>query len=195
MNFLNSKHSPWTFRIARVTNLTLKYIARSPLNENIATPMRFIEVFTTPRAYEDTTTLQNIYNYVVRHDFYAHLRHICDLRIPPLMKESIKPPTPMAEIVFNLIMEPLSLVKEENEFSKNVLLSLTEQFLTERFSEQVDFFIVPCLAAQKNFPYGLWSKILHQNKPKETPWLLYSFLKIGKIHLGTLGPNYQKIIL
>ena len=90
----------------------------------------------------------------------------------------------MAETIFNLIVQPLSLIKSDNEFAKNVLLNLTVNFLSEPFSEQLDFYVVPSLASQKNFPYVIWSKVLHQNEVKASPWLLYSFLKIGKLHLG-----------
>lgn len=169
----------WTFKVARLTNLALKYVAQAPLNENIASLLRFIEIFTNPQTFDNDL---QFYDFLVRQDFFAHVRKICDLRIPPLLHETTKAPTPMAETVLNLIMQPLKLTSDEN-FMKPVLLNLTKNFLTEKFSEQVDFFVLPSLAAEKNFPYGLWSKVLHQEKTmKKTPWLLYSFLKIGKIH-------------
>ena len=89
----------------------------------------------------------------------------------------------MAEILYGLILIPFSLLdSEENQFCKDVLLNLTESFLAEEFSEQVDYFIVPALAHEKSFPYSLWNKVLSQNgQAQKTPWLLYSFLKLGMV--------------
>ena len=181
----------WVFKVARLLNVSLKFIAAAPSSESIATLMRFIEIFTSLQTYEDSTQLIHIYDYLIRRDFYADLRQICDKRIPPMVKETTKAPTPLAETYFNLIMQPLSLVQVDNDFSKNVLLNFTKNILTERFSEQVDYFIVPALAAEKTFPYALWGKILQQHDLIKTPWLLYSFLRIGKIHLGNESFDVQ----
>ena len=182
MTSLKSRNFDWSFKIARLIDLSLRYISEAPGSENISPIMRFLEIYT---AYEEAALSQTIYAYLVTKDYYGHLRKLCDARIPPIMTETLKPPTPMAETIFNLLMQPLSLISsEENDFAKNVLLNLTVNFLSEAFSEQLDFYVVPSLAAQPNFPYVLWSKVLHQNEVKPSPWLLYSFLKIGKIHLG-----------
>ena len=178
---------PWAFKLSRLTKLALQYIAQAPSNENIATLMRFVEVFTAINTFEDSRITIQIFDYLVRHDFYAHLRKICDNRIPPMVAETVKAPTPQAETYFNLITQPLR-VSENNSASDDLarksLISLTESFLSAPFSEQVDYFIVPSLASRKSFPYALWSKVLHQEEVKKTSWLLYSFLRIGKIHLG-----------
>ena len=110
------------------------------------------------------------------------LRKLCDARIPPLMSETSKPPTPMAETLYSLIMIPFSLLCNDNsQFCNNVLQNLTENFLSHEFSEQVDYFIIPALSQEKSFPYGLWNKVLNQNESTKTPWLLYSFLKLGTL--------------
>lgn len=180
----------WLFKLARLTNLAVKFMAVNN-QENVAPLLRFIEIFTSTQSYNESKLLLQLFDYAVRQDFFAHLRRICDAKIPPMMAETTKAPTPIAETLFNLIMQPLKLIRDDNEeFGKKVLLNLTKNFLTCQFSEQVDFFIVPSLAIEKSFPYGLWSKILYQCSSSETqpeiqtPWLLYSFLKIGKIHLG-----------
>ena len=181
LNSIKSESLDWSFRIARLINLSLRYISEAPSSENISTIMRFLEIYTN---FDEETLSQKIYSYLVTKDYYGNLRKLCDVRIPPIITETIKAPTPMAETIFNLIVQPLSLIKSDNEFAKNVLLNLTVNFLSEPFSEQLDFYVVPSLASQKNFPYVIWSKVLHQNEVKASPWLLYSFLKIGKLHLG-----------
>ena len=182
LSSLKSSTFDWSFKIARLINLSLRYISQAPASENISTIMRFLEIYTN--FDEEKALSQKIYSYLVTKDYYGHLRKLCDVRIPPIMTETIKAPTPMAETIFNLIVQPLSLISEESEFAKNVLLNLTINFLSEPFSEQLDFYVVPSLASQQNFPYVVWSKVLHQNEVQASPWLLYSFLKIGKLQLG-----------
>ena len=179
---LKSSTFAWAFKLARLLNISLKFIASAQSSESIGSLMRFIEIFTSLQTYENNPNqLIQIYDYMIRQDFYADLRRICDIRIPPMVKETTKAPTPLAETYFNLIMQPLGLVKSDDGFASNVLLNLTKNFLTHRFSEQVDYYIVPALAAEKTFPYAIWGKILQKNADmKKTPWLLYSFLRIGK---------------
>lgn len=198
----------WLFKLARLANLCVKFISLQK-QENVAPLLRFIEIFTSPKNYQDSQWLLQLFDYLVRQDFFAHLRRICDAKIPPMLAETTKAPTPIAETLFNLIMQPLRLIRDDdNDFGKKVLLNLTKNFLTNQFSEQVDYFIVPSLAREKSFPYGLWSKILYQCSRTfdgndhgldiQTPWLLYSFLKIGKIHLGNVEnfdvQNYLNVL-
>jgi hypothetical protein len=181
----SDRNTAWPFILARLVNLALRYVGSAPMQENVAMLLRSIEIFTTASSYDDNRVIQEaIYGYLVRKDYYGNLRRLVDARIPPLVEETTKSPTPMAETIFGMIMQPLLLITGDNEFSKNVLTNLTERFLTDSFSEQVDYFILPSLAANTNFPYSEWNKVLHQSELRRTPWLLYSFLKIGKIHLG-----------
>ena len=183
----------WRFKIARLVNLALIYVSEAPPSENIAALMRFIEIFTNIYRTQPMDVATSIYKYLVSRNYYGHIRKLCDSRIPPIMSEITKPPTPMAEILYGLILIPFSLLdSEENQFCKDVLLNLTESFLAEEFSEQVDYFIVPALAHEKSFPYSLWNKVLSQNgQTQKTPWLLYSFLKLGQIHLAGQNPNFD----
>ena len=190
-NSLKSNTYTWAFKIARLLNISLKFIAAAPSSESIGSLMRFIEVFTSPQTYEDSNQLAQIYDYLIRQNFYADLRQICDLRIPPMVSETTRAPTPLAETFFNLIMQPLGMIQSDDGFGTQVLLNFTKNFLTERFSEQVDYYVVPALAAEKTFPYSLWSKVLQSHEMKKTPWLLYSFLRIGKIHLGNEGVSFD----
>ena len=190
-NALKSNTFAWAFKVARLINISLKFIASSPSSESIASLMRFIEVFTSIQSYEDSNQLIQIYDYLIRQNFYADLRRIVDIRIPPMVTETIKAPTPLAETFFNLIMQPLGLIQCDDNVGTQVLLNFTKNFLTERFSEQVDYFVVPALAAEKTFPYALWGKVLQEHELKKTPWLLYSFLRIGKIHLGNEGVSFD----
>ena len=177
-----TSQNAWRFKVARLVNLALIYVSNAPSNENIAVLIRFIEIFTNVFRTEPQDVALSIYRYLISQNYYGHLRKLCDARIPPLMSETSKPPTPMAETLYSLIMIPFSLLCNDNsQFCNNVLQNLTENFLSHEFSEQVDYFIVPALSQEKSFPYGLWNKVLNQNETTKTPWLLYSFLKLGMV--------------
>ena len=187
-----------TWRLARLINLALIYVSNAPSNDNIAVLMRFIEIFTNIYRTEPNKVALSIYKYLITRNYYGHLRKLCDARIPPLMSETVKAPTPMAETIYGLIMIPFSLQDfDQQEFGSSVLTNLTDNFLSTEFSEQVDLYIVPALSHEKAFPYSLWNKVLESQKKvslsetttnttttKRTPWLLYSFLKLGSLHLG-----------
>ncbi len=175
--------SNWAFKLARLVKLATKQIAQAEQQDNVSPLIRFVEIFTSPQNFNEESILK-IYDYIIRHGFFKHLRQICDTRIPPMIAETSKAPVPIAGTILDLIMQPLRLIQEDNnDFANKVLTSLTEHFLTEKFSEQIDFFIVPSLASEKSFPYATWSKVLHGNsKLKKSPWLLYAFLRLGKIH-------------
>ena len=190
-----------TWRLARLINLALIYVSNAPSNDNIAVLMRFIEIFTNIYRTEPNEVALSIYKYLITRNYYGHLRKLCDARIPPLMSETVKAPTPMAETIYGLIMIPFSLQDfDQQEFGSSVLTNLTDNFLSTEFSEQVDLYIVPALSHEKAFPYSLWNKVLESQKKvslsetttntttttttKRTPWLLYSFLKLGSLHLG-----------
>ena len=43
-------------------------------------------------------------------DYFGLVRRLCDKRIPPLLEESFRPPTPLAEAIFSMITRPLRLL-------------------------------------------------------------------------------------
>merc|ERR1712096_433147 len=119
---------------------------------------------------------------------------MCDKRIPPLLEESFRAPTPLAEAIFNMIVRPFKLLRmfitDDDLYSKETikcaLLNLTKSFFSIPFTEQVEFFIIPALAREE-FPHGLWTSVLNEaiksDKEKlwnvnSSCWLLYSFLKL-----------------
>lgn len=186
LNGIMSEKSSWSYKMARLLHLSLKFAANAGPEENIATTLRLVEIFSTSSNYSSTgeTSVVQIFNYLVRKNYFSLVRKLCDSRIPPLIEETAKPPTMMAETILDMIMRPLQLVYQDPTFSFVLLRSLTESFFASQFSEQVDFFILPSLASQSGFPYMEWNKCLSQCEVQKSPWLLYSFLKLGKIHIG-----------
>ena len=43
-------------------------------------------------------------------DYFGLLRRLCDKRVPPLMEENSRPPTPLAEAIFKMIVQPLKML-------------------------------------------------------------------------------------
>ena len=51
----------------------------------------------------------------MRHcDYFGLVRRLCDKRIPPLIEENCRPPTPLAEAIFKMILRPLKLLNMLN---------------------------------------------------------------------------------
>ncbi len=172
--------------MARLLNLALAFVATAPPDENVATPLRLIEIFTS----SSSTVQLKMFQYLVSKDYFGNVRRLCDARIPPLMSETSRPPTPLSATILAMVTRPLDLLDDEptlTDFAKEALLNLTQRFFVTPFTEQVDFFVIPALAENVKFPYGKWNKVLDgysEGGLEFTPWLLYSFLKIGKNHLG-----------
>ena len=75
--------------------------------------LRLFEVFTDPKHFQShsDTILPSIWIRLVRKGFFKSLRILCDSRIPESIEEyQGKAPTPMAEILFQLIMRPLNVL-------------------------------------------------------------------------------------
>ena len=48
---------------------------------------------------------------MLRCDYFGLVRRMCDKRIPPLLEESFRPPTPLAEAIFSMIVRPFKLLR------------------------------------------------------------------------------------
>ena len=207
VNFCN-----WPYKIARLITQALTFMASASSQESISSTLRFVEIYSSSESFvkpggtTDTTrmseeeshsysSIKSITKYLMHcNKYFGLVRRLCDKRIPPLLEENSSPPTHLAEAILKMITRPLnflySLSKNECEHTiRCALLSLTENFFTTQFTEQVEYFIIPALA-KENFPHGQWTAAMNEaiNSDKHTPWkdtsscwLLYSFLKLFSV--------------
>ena len=59
---------------------------------------------------EDTTVLAKIYSHLVPRGYFGLLRQIINTRVPPIIEECSRPPTPLAEQIFYMVLNPLVAV-------------------------------------------------------------------------------------
>lgn len=101
----------WAHRVSRLVLLALQYMSRASSDRSISRPLRFVQV------YADYDQRPSQLRFLVENGYYRCLRRICDLRIPPIIEESSKAPTPLAEAVFDMMAKPLSLVCSEGDLA------------------------------------------------------------------------------
>ena len=88
----------WVYRVAAVMKACLSSFKNSA--DNVNPQLRMMEVFSASSP---------VFRYLLSNDlYYSGLRTLCDSRIPSsLTEETLQPPTPIAELVLALIMNPL----------------------------------------------------------------------------------------
>lgn len=111
--------NPWSWHLQRLLNLNLGQIlssikSRSP--DSIAVSLRMLEIFTSIETFRKVlcqekakTLLSRIYIYLVGKNYFQSLKFLMDEKTPPLLCESIEPPTPLVACLFDLLTRPLQL--------------------------------------------------------------------------------------
>ena len=110
----------WVYRVAAVMKACLSSFKHSASSaDNINPQLRMMEVFSSSSP---------VFKYLLSNDlYYSGLRTLCDSRIPSsLTEETLQPPTPIAELVLALIMNPLVHDRATRDaFTSQVCLNLT----------------------------------------------------------------------
>lgn len=126
-----AEDSQWVYRISAVMKACLASFKHSASSgDNINPQLRMMEVFSASNS---------VFKYLLSNDlYYSGLRTLCDSRIPSsLTEETLQPPTPIAELVVALIMNPLVHVADDRATRKNAFRSLTAEFFERPLSPQV----------------------------------------------------------
>eukprot|EP00095_Tigriopus_kingsejongensis_P006661 maker-scaffold363_size195477-snap-gene-0.52 protein:Tk06661 transcript:maker-scaffold363_size195477-snap-gene-0.52-mRNA-1 annotation:"ubiquitin-protein ligase e3c" len=174
------------YRVARLCQLCLQLILRASPEENVNPALRILEIFTATATYPAGSDLAvaQIFRYLIRRDYFECLRSLCDARIPPMIEATSKAPTPLAEIILDLIARPLRLLSQsEQSLRSEIVRRLGRSFFQTEFSEQVRNFILPALS-ETQFPFLEWISALNrEDEALSNIWLLYSFLSLGHLKL------------
>lgn len=120
IKLLESPNNQWFWLIQRLLNLNLGQIlalVKSRGQDSIAVSLRMLEVFTSLKilgnilSHEKAKTVQGrIYTYLVGKNYFKSLKYLLDEKTPPLLCESVDPPTPLVACLFDLLIRPLHLV-------------------------------------------------------------------------------------
>lgn len=180
-------------------------------NSSIAVPLRLIEVYTSRETYclsfDDQTQLTQllliIWSYLVDNGYFIFIRSIINVRIPEPYEETIKPPTPIADALFNLVIGPLNLnCKNSTSIVSKMVKLFFEHFLKDPLTPQIQLFFIPKLVHEIPCllkPYYIFSSFFGDPnftfsssiKPTLvlTPniWLMYSVVKFISSQLSLLS--------
>lgn len=56
--------------------------------------------------------MTKIYKYLVPREYFGTVRTIIDSRVPPVMSETIRPPTPLAGEILQMVLTPVHLAAQ-----------------------------------------------------------------------------------
>lgn len=163
--------------------------------------------------------LENVYTYLVKRNYFKLVRQMIDEKVPPLYEPVVSPPNALSETLYQMIMQPLKLVKSLNGCSKQIMLAFIESVMSCEFSDPIKYFVIPSLANNPTFPFILLIKYLAETiecvdmddmtdtsdttqqsvESMTTSYLLNALLKLDRLHqdeLNNVEPltNYIKII-
>ena len=140
----------WLHRVSRLCELCIRLLGAAQKEDNINPVLRVLEIFTTSdnfSASDEGHGVDYIFRYAAKHSYFESLRSLCDSRIPPLIEETVRPPTAMAGVILDMILRPLKyLLRSEVKLRTEMVERLTAAFFAAPFSEQVKFFVLPALA-------------------------------------------------
>ena len=122
-------NSIWIHRISRLFTVCLEAMASTDNQESLAPFFRFIEVYTSSSSYvkfidvdsdpSDSCVqpiIARIFEYQMSKNYFRSVRKICDAKIPPIIAETTKAPTPVCESILDMILKPLAFVNINKEF-------------------------------------------------------------------------------
>ncbi|XP_054722716.1 LOW QUALITY PROTEIN: ubiquitin-protein ligase E3C-like [Uloborus diversus] len=188
----------WLHKLKQLLLLNVRYLKNcvSPTT-NISLSLRFIEVFTANETYLNlnqkcmdlkvdldvnmaSKILENVWDFVVRRNYFAVLRLVLENRVPDSLLSSARPPTPLASTLLDLFCRPLMVNSDKKLYFLQILL---QDVFTEEFSPQISCFLLPALSKHENAISvdTLLTAIYRDNlifSFRATPYLLYTFMYI-----------------
>ena len=233
INFLIKDRHQWLFRIQKLLDLNCDKIASTsrscePMtmsNTNtLAIPLRLIEVFTSVRTYDNMIKNQDesrrivtsIWTYLIRKGYFQKLRSLIDSKIPEPFEESVKPPTPLAASLIELVLQPLKQDYASHETVHLVVNHVFSQLLCGPFTPQTKYLVIP-IVFHSNVanlqPMNVINSLLKSSPGQSASsvstlptigaqpdiWLTYSVLKICHHRVSTIRSaedraNYLKLL-
>jgi len=184
----------WQHILCKLTALCLHHIASAAATtSSIAPCLRFIQIYTDCASYPDgnSDVVTKIYSHLVPRNYFGLVRTIIEYRCPPVMSETVQPPTPMAEEVLKMVITPVNLAvhSQVTNFRASIFTSICVQLFGPDMTEQIQLFILPSLRAHPQFSIGMLIKYLEDSvagkvRVPATPSLLYSLLTLSRGNLG-----------
>ncbi|KAJ6646802.1 Ubiquitin-protein ligase E3C, partial [Pseudolycoriella hygida] len=158
--------SLWLYRTKKLLFLCTQQICVQSLPPSI--PFRMLEIFTSEDQLSKNLSdeavvrrfLEDTYAYLIKLNYFPLVRQMINEKVPPLYEPVVSPPNALSDTLLRMIIQPLKLIHSLNGFSKVVILSFIEAFMSSEFSDPVKFFVIPALASNPTFPFIFLVKYL-----------------------------------
>ncbi|XP_065569071.1 ubiquitin-protein ligase E3C-like isoform X2 [Artemia franciscana] len=129
----------WSYRTAQFTSHVLNFVIKvlregKEGNIPLARFYRFLEAITQVKGDECDSALEKFYRFIFRLGYMKGIRTLVDLKIPPPYEETVKPPTPISAVIFEMITQSFSLssISLGSELPLAEILVETQQSLRVR---------------------------------------------------------------
>lgn len=208
------KEVEWCHRLKRLLNCCMNQIFCH--QHSSAIPLRMLEVFTAcdsvlkfiQNPYTVQQYLEAVFKYMIRKEYFYKIRRFIQEKIP-VLDEDDNYSSPIGDAILQMITRPLKLIDlGSDELRKEILQTFTSKILSQEFTEQIKYFIIPKLAQQEDFPFVPWINYLatlhkkhtdHKNmilidvscdqeEEQFSTFLLYSLLKFDRLIFGKNFP-------
>lgn len=199
----STKSNQWLWRFSRLLHLHFQQIdscfSSANNQSNAATGLlRLVQLLTDAETYKDwnqvgcssNQCLQYVWQYLLSRSYFAHIRQLIDVRLPPLYETTLHS-TAAAHAVYELAVRPLQLPDASNEYTRLVVGSVFRILLGPPLNSQLQHFVLPMLtnemptllraqhflpALRTNIPS--WSSNTTDFDLPYTPHSLYAFVHL-----------------
>jgi len=198
---LVSTNIQWRYLVSRLLKLAIDYLIDN--QTSVASSLRFIQVYTDAGNYPSNgrITVTKIFKYLLTNDYFAKVRQLVDLRIPPLLEETTRPPNPVSAEILGMIVRPLAVVEqcEETGLVTEVMVQLCKHLLAPAMTDQVRLYLLPSLCESQTFPLARLLQsfsLVSQAEPDlaTSPPLLFSILSLARPRLASLQPHLLSVL-
>ena len=106
---LIESHNEWKYILCKMCLSCLQLIASTA---SISTCLRFLEIYTSRSTFAAGDVVTRIYQYLMPRQYFGTVRVIIDSRVPPVMSETVRPPTAVAGEILQMILNPLTVANQ-----------------------------------------------------------------------------------
>lgn len=192
----------WLHRIRKLVEISISQLSANDNQTAIAIPLRLTEVFTTSLTYNAAfgsradEIVSSVWSYQISRNYFSKLRKVADAKIPEVFAETLRPPTPMASSLVDLVLRPLKQKYLNDKVRCDILLKLFEQFISVPFTAQAKYIMLPALVDSKASNLNascILSCLIDESSQKlnlpPTVWLLYGVVKLVAPQIKELDNN------
>jgi len=186
----------YVFSLAQFLNLTFNFISHTIVSvsnqckEPLGPYWRILEIFLSSNSWRRQIKnesaddiLGSIFGILAYSGYFRRLKLIVDIKIPPLVEPTTKPPTPLSACLLDFIMEPFKFAKTTTNvnYSTYTVSSFKKEFLQVAYTEPIANFILPCLR-MNNYQIPISALLKVDDTTASNPWLFHSILVLADGH-------------